>query len=217
MADKVNSARRCVIIAGAPYADPAFLKSALRGDDYIICADSGFAHAQAAGILPDLLVGDFDSYTGSLPDDCETVRLRPEKDDTDTFHCVNLALQRGFTRFVLLAATGGRLDHTLANLAVPEYLARHGATGEILSETERVLLLTEGTHSFDNCAGLTFSVLPFGCDSAILSYTGAKYPLNHGTLTHSYPMGVSNIFTCNRAAVTVHSGRVLVIINLNAT
>jgi len=202
-----------VIIAGAPGADVAFLAQTVQPEDYVICADRGYAAARAAGLQPDLIVGDFDSYAGALPDGCEVVRLCPEKDDTDTMHCVNIALERGFRSFLLLSALGGRLDHSLANLCIAEYLAERGAECMILSRDEEIRLLTEGVHPLDGCRGLTFSVFPFGCPSVTLSYEGAYYPLTRGVLRHSNPMGVSNVFTADRALITVHSGKALLLIN----
>ena len=209
MAAKVNKERRCVIIAGSPEADIQTVKAAVRPDDYVICADMGYKTAAAAGVKPELIVGDFDSYTGSLPGDCELIRLCPEKDDTDTMHCVKTALDKGFRRFLLLAATGGRLDHTLANLAVLEFLDENNAHGIILSKNEMLALLTAGVHRFDNKNGVTFSVFPFGCQSVTVSYEGAKYPLSRGVLRHSEAMGVSNVFTSDKAAITVHDGKAL--------
>ena len=92
----MKTSRRCVIIAGSPDADAATIKTAVRGGDFIMCADRGYATAKAAGLVPDVVIGDFDSYGGELPSDCEVIRLCPEKDDTDTMHCVTTALERGF-------------------------------------------------------------------------------------------------------------------------
>ena len=141
MATEINKNRRCVVIAGAPCADAAYIKAALRPLDYIICADRGYQTAVEAGVTPNLLVGDFDSYQGGLPRGVEIIRLNPEKDNTDTLHCVKTALERGFTDFLLLAATGGRLDHTLANLSVTEYLADRGSRCIILSENQKMVKL----------------------------------------------------------------------------
>ena len=113
----------------------------------------------------------------------------------------------------MLAATGGRLDHTLANLSVTEYLADRGSRCIILSENEKAELLTVGAYTYSGCKGLTFSVFPYGCQKAVLSYKGAYYPLEHGVLTHSTAMGVSNIFTADKAEITVHEGKALLIIN----
>ena len=214
MANQVVPSKKCIIIAGAPNPDIDVIRQAAGESAYVICADCGVAAAQKAGVKPDLIVGDFDSFTGELPQNCEIIRLVPEKDDTDTLHCINVALERGFREFVLLAATGGRLDHTFANCCMLEYLREHGASGMILSKNEKITVLTAGSYAFNGCKGLTFSVYPFGCAAAALSYRGAKYPLNHGTLTHSAAMGTSNIFTENQAAITVHSGQIILMINV---
>ena len=213
MAAKINDERRCVIIAGAPDADIQTVKAAVRPDDYVICADMGYKTAMAAGVKPDLIVGDFDSYTGSLPEGSEVIRLLPEKDDTDTMHCVKTALSRGYREFLLLAAIGGRLDHTLGNLTVLEYLAENNAHGIILSKNEMIEVLTKGRFAFDGRKGHTFSALPFGCQSAVLSYKGTKYPFDRGALLHSEAMGVSNVFTEDKAEITVDDGQIVLIIN----
>ena len=216
MAAKINESRRCVIISGAPDADIDFLRQTVSADDFVICADSGLASAQSAGIKPNLIVGDFDSYIGVLPGDCETVRLCPEKDDSDTFHAVGLGFGRGFRRFAVLAATGGRLDHTLANLCLLGHISARGGEGVILSENGEIRFLTVGTYPFDGFNGKTFSVFAFGCPSVTLTYSGAKYPLQNGILFHERPVGLSNVFTSDKAKVTVHSGTALMIINYNS-
>ena len=199
--------KRCVIVGGADIGNYDFIREMLRADDYIVFCDSGLKHMTELQVKPDLIVGDFDSYAGVLPDGCEVIRLCPQKDDTDTMHCVTVALERGFRRFVLLAATGGRLDHTLANLCVLAYLRQQDADGEIVTESETIVCLTEGVRRFDGHTGQTFSVFPFGCERVILSYEGAQYPLDHGVLTNSVPMGVSNVFVSDSASVTVHGGQ----------
>ena len=211
MATEINAKKRCVIIAGAPCGDAAFVRETVRGGDFVICADRGFQTALAAEVAPDLLVGDFDSCTAALPDGVPVVRLKPEKDFSDALHAACEALGRGFREIVLIAATGGRLDHTLANLSVLEYLRENGAEGIILSRNESIRVLPEGEYAFASCRGLTFSVFPFGCESVTLSYSGAKYPLSRGTLSHALAVGLSNIFVENEASVTVHAGTALMI------
>lgn len=210
------SKRRCIVIAGAPCADVPFVRQTVRADDFVICADRGYAVAQAAGVSPHLLVGDFDSYTGELPADVERLTLPADKDYSDTYHAAEAGFQRGFRRFVLLNATGGRLDHTLANLSVLEWLAGCGGEGRILSREEEIRLLTTGAHPFAGCSGLTFSVFPFGCTDVTLTYSGAKYPLRHGVLRHDSARGLSNIFLDDAACITVESGQALVILDRGA-
>ena len=74
--------RRCVIFGGGELKDIRFTQSLLREDDYIVCADRGYAYCAAMGRKPDLILGDFDSYNGKLPPGCEVLRYPIEKDDT---------------------------------------------------------------------------------------------------------------------------------------
>lgn len=101
MADK-GVIMRCVIIAGSPDTNSDFLSEVIKPDDYVICADRGCNFAKQAGITPNLVVGDFDSEPDVLFPNCETVRLIPEKDDTDTMHSVDLALEKRFDEIAIL-------------------------------------------------------------------------------------------------------------------
>ena len=101
--------RRCVIIGGADIAYYETVREYLRPDDFIICCDSGLKHYAALGVLPDLIIGDFDSHENpDLPR--ETIVLPCEKDDTDSMAAVREAAARGFENFLLVGVFGGRLD-----------------------------------------------------------------------------------------------------------
>ena len=213
---------RCVIICGAPNVDVDFIKQEIhktgqiKNDDtgdFVICADSGYAYAQKAGIKPDLLVGDFDSFFGALPEDIPTVTLKTHKDDTDSMHCAAVALERGYKEVVLLAATGGRLDHTLANISVLQYLTQNGTKATMLSDNEEVFCLPEGSYTMDNVKGKTFSVFPFGCPEVTVTYNcKVEYPVERLKILSSDTIGISNIFHDDRAEVVIDSGTAVFIL-----
>ena len=95
--------------------------------DIIIAADKGLEHLSVLGLVPDIIVGDFDSYTGELPEtDAEMHRSVPEKDDTDTMLAVRIAIERGCTDIDLYGALGGRTDHTIANIQTLRFAREHG-------------------------------------------------------------------------------------------
>ena len=98
----------------------------------------GYLACRQAGVVPDLLLGDFDSM--DQPEDFDRVRRMPvEKDDTDTMLAVKTGLEQGCGEFYLYGGTGGkRLDHTLANLQTLLYLRRRGAPGLSLRQRLRV-------------------------------------------------------------------------------
>lgn len=213
---------RCVIIAGSPDADAGFIRDHVGEGDYVICADSGYDHARSAGIMPQLIVGDFDSCRELPPGGSEVVRLNVRKNDSDTHACARIAIARGFRDIVITGATGGRLDHTLANLCVLDFLVSHGARVSLVSKTETVTLLTggsdtegsdtEGSYTFEDQSGKTFSLIPFGADRAVASIENADYPASRLEFECSATTGLSNVFKEN-CRITVHSGRLLLIIN----
>ena len=190
---------KCYIIAGAPSPDIEFIRNEIPQNAFVLCADRGYSYAKAAGVSPSVTA--------------ETITLQREKLYTDTVHCIDNALQKGYDEMVVLAATGGRLDHTVANLYALEYAGSRGGSVTLLSEREEIRLLTEGKHSFVGMDGLTFSLFPLGCGSVTLSIKGAHYPLDNYVYESRNPVGVSNIFEGERCEIEVHSGKLLMIIN----
>lgn len=204
---------RCVIIGSAPIEDPNTLKRFLEEKDTIFCADAGVDTALRLGVRPSFIAGDFDSYTGHLPEDIEVVHLPERKDDTDLMFCIKEALRRGFDDFLILGATGGRLDHTFGNLGILLYLARRKAGNLLADERNQAFIADSGTYPVTGEIGDMISVFPYGCGQCCVSYEGLEYPLQKGILTAEEPVGVSNRFLQKKAVITVHSGPVLIIMS----
>ncbi len=202
----------CVVIGSAPLKDNIF--SGLdRSRCYVVCADGGYDSAARFGVRPDLLIGDFDSVKSRLPAGVETIRLKVEKDDTDTFAAVKEGIRRGYRDFVLAGVFGGeRSDHSYASLCVLQYLCGQGCRAVLEGPRCRAFLLRGGKLTLRGMKGKTVSVFPFGCVSCEVSYTGLKYPLTHAFLVSDTPLGVSNRAVDDPATVTVHSGDALILV-----
>ena len=93
--------------------------------DFVIAADDGYTALHAAGITPDLLVGDFDSLS-EIPGDIPVKAFPPEKDQTDMAIALEEGMARGYRTFRFYGANGGREDHTFANLQLLCGAARQG-------------------------------------------------------------------------------------------
>ncbi len=206
--------KRCVIVSGSPEYDIDFLKANLRSDDFVICADAGADRILTTGRIPDLLVGDFDSSKScGVFKNVETVKLPVMKDDTDTQHCAEIAVERGYKEILLLCATGGRLDHTLANLSVLYYLKNRSCKGRIADRFSDIMLLESGENTLGNVKGKTISVMPFLSKKIVLSYEGMLYPLKNETVFAEYPYSISNVAEEDSVSITLHEGEALVIIS----
>ena len=179
--------------------------------DLCIAADAGYRACQQAGIVPDLLLGDFDSM--DQPEDFVNVLRSPvEKDDTDTMLAVKTGLENGCKEFYLYGGTGGkRLDHTLANLQTLLYLRRRGARGYLYDDDfvwtaiENEELTVEKTVEW----GL-FSAFCLGDRAEGVDEEGLKYPLHEAVLTPEFTIGVSNHILEPRARVSVRKGALIV-------
>ena len=205
--------RRCVIVGGASIGDYETVGAMLRQDDYMIYCDCGLRHMDGLGAEPDLIVGDFDSY--SYPEyDTETIVLPCEKDDPDTVFAVKEAIRRGFEDFLLSGVVGERLDHTLGNVSILLMLDSEGKEGTIIddySEMEIVSDRCEMPYIFDD-SYVYFSLINISGTARGVTIRGAKYPLENAEITCEYQYGVSNeVLPGCTAEVSVGEGRLLLV------
>lgn len=198
----------CRIFAGG---DTGLQCVKVNEDDLVICADRGYASACKLGIAPDIIVGDFDSYDGRLPDDTEIIRSVPEKDDTDTLLAIKTAIERGSEEIVIYGAMGGRFDHTIANIQSLAYIQGRGCRGFIEDDDNIITLCGEGKHRFPYMEGYYFSVFAMTDELYIKVMTGVKYPLADYVMTGSFPIGVSNEITDENAVLDITDGLALVV------
>lgn len=200
--------RRCVIVAGAEIERYDLVRRYLKPDDFYICCDCGLRHREGLGILPDLIVGDFDSHENPNLD-VETIVLPCEKDDTDTVFAIKTAVARGFEEFLLVGVIGGRLDHTLGNVSVLYMLDSMGKRALAVDDHAEMRVVSSETARIGDQFAY-FSLLNLTGTAEGISITGAKYPLNDGTITCDYQYGISNeVLPGMTAEVRVKRGRLL--------
>ncbi len=179
----------CFIVSAGD-SSPDFLPEKKEGD-LLIAADAGYKVLREAGIEPDVFIGDGDSL-GFIPDSIDKVVLPCEKDATDTFAAIGLGFERGYRRFAIYGALGGkRFSHSIANLQSLFYIAERGGEGEIIDRNCTVRMISAGeTFRFSGTDGY-FSLFPWGGD-AVVSVTGAKYEVDTAKIPAASTLGASN-------------------------
>ena len=180
-------------------------------DDFIIAADGGFDSLVRNGYIPDLLIGDFDSLKSDIPEGVRIMRHPKEKDETDMFLAYGEGVKLGYCEFVMLGATGGRLDHTYANLSLLLFAKEHGHNITIMDANGIILCLKNESITLSGDSGDTFSVFATGGEAHGVSIKGAKYEAENVSLSPAFPLGVSNEFTDDNAHISVTDGVLLVI------
>ncbi len=213
---------RAIIFANGEFTDPQDAQSLLHPDDLIIAADGGNRHAWAAGVTPHVIIGDLDSLSPDEQDRVEmagvqVIRFSPRKDETDLELALLHAVREGVTEIVILAALGGRLDQTLANLLLLSLPELDGLDVRIVEGPQTAFLIRNGRDECDELLiegqpGDIVSLIPLGGDAVGVTADGLEWPLHEDTLRFGPARGVSNVLTAEQAHVHVRQGLLLCVV-----
>ena len=196
----------CFVFGAGPFYG---LVTAPQEGDHILAADGGYRHCKAINLTPDLLLGDFDSL--GIPPDTLPVQTFPvEKDDTDTMLALKTGLNLGYRTFHIYGGTGGRMDHTLANLQALAYLAQQGARGYLYDETYVFTAIYNSSITLPARSEGIFSVFCLGPEPKNISILGGQYGGEHVPLSPFFPLGVSNHFQGKPVTISVEAGCLLI-------
>ena len=192
--------KRALIIAGGTL-NLAFARSYIENQrfDCVIAVDNGLKYADDMELPPDLIVGDFDTACKELVSKYKEkkqvpiIQLSPVKDETDTETAVDYCIQLRYDEVIFLGATGGRFDHTMANLHMLYRLLQHQIQGVLVDEQNVIRLLNHSiTLEKSKLSGIYISLLPFVGQVEQLTLKGFLYPLEQYTLTPGVSVGISN-------------------------
>ncbi len=187
-----------IIIAGGDLS-PAFAEKIIRetgsrGSLCIAAADAGLEILDRIGLMPDILLGDFDTVRQEVLQDyterngVEVIRHNPVKDASDMELTADVLLQRGIRHILVLGALGGRADHTVANIRLTYWMRSQGAELVLLDPQNRIRCLIPGegenVFSLERTAqwGRYVGLFALGGTIRHLTLEGFKYPLKDYTL-----------------------------------
>lgn len=209
---------RAVIISGGR-ADIEFIRRELAGEfyDMLIAADSGLETCHALGIMPDVMLGDYDSVSGQIKEYYQSCGVQaftyPEKkDETDTELAVKFAINKHAGQIILYRATGSRMDHTLANLFLLQLGLEHGIDMQIRDKYNRIRLV-KGKFVLQKPAqfGNYISLLPLSQTVEDICLTGFRYPLEHARMVQGSSLGISNVLEEEQGVISAGSGILILI------
>jgi len=204
---------RAVIFANGDLPNPGAARLLIAPDDALIAADGGARHALKLGLIPSVILGDFDSLSEvevRIFTDMGVHMLRypTSKDETDLELALQHALNVGYSPILLLGALGGRLDQTLGNLALlsaPECI-RAGAR---LDDGETEAFFIDEIGVVTGQPGDTVSLIPWGGTVDGITTDGLCYLLHQESLSPQRTRGISNEMLAETAKIYVKSGLLL--------
>ena len=206
--------KRCLILTGGKLS-LAFAGSFLEKSKYekVIAVDGGLEAAKELGIIPDVIVGDFDTVRSEILSYYRKMEHiiwevhQPEKDDTDTELAIKRALAMNCSHITLLGATGGRLDHMIGNIHLLFPCLQKGTYAEIV-DTQNRLYLIDGEHTFrkDAVWGKYISFLPLTQEVTGITLKGFKYPLENKDICIGTSLCISNELIEEEGRITFSEG-----------
>jgi thiamine pyrophosphokinase len=205
------------VVAGGELGDPGFLRD--RADAVplkaVICADGGARHLDAAGIVPEIVVGDMDSIDSESLARYEAkgsrvVRYPQRKNETDTELALDEAFRLKPEEVWIWGALGRRVDHALANISLLLRGKDQGIEVRLIDEWCEMFLI-HGRKVIEGEPGQTVSVLPFAGTASGITMTGFEYPLTNAVMALGRPYGISNRLIAESGIIEVNSGMLLAV------
>ena len=207
--------RRVLIFANGELPDFEKARALLRPDDFILCADGGTRHALALNLEPNLIIGDTDSINSAkwktLKEKNIPIELFPrDKNETDLELALHKAIELDPEEIIIVAALGGRMDHTLANIALVSDLRLSTFNLQLDDGTEH-LLFCRTQAEVRGRSGDIVSLIPWGSPVHGVQTENLKWQLKDETLFPEKTRGISNEMTADTASIKIESGLLLII------
>jgi thiamine pyrophosphokinase len=207
--------KRILVFANGELPNLEKARTLLHGDDYILCADGGTRHAVALDVKPDLIIGDMDSaekeQLQKLQEADVSIELFPhDKNETDLELAIQRALEMNPARIIIVAGLGGRLDQTLANIALLTDPKLATLDVRLDDGVEEIFVCREHAQVHGSRGDLV-SLVPWGAAVTEVQTTDLKWPLQKETLYPDKTRGISNEMLGESASITIGTGLLLIV------
>lgn len=198
--------KKCYIFAGGEY-DGFFDK--IENDDYIIGADKGYIYIKKSGLNANEIIGDFDS--SKEPDFKNKIKLKKEKDETDLYAAINIAVKKGFKKIIIYGGLGGRISHTVANIKIMEEFKKKGVDIELKNKNQKLFVIDKNFVEKKQIENTYISLFSLTEKTENLNLINLKYELKNFTLKNDMHLGVSNEPVGKEFKIEFDKGLLLVI------
>ena len=181
--------------------------------------DRGVFYLLKAGVKPAAAFGDFDSVSETEMAEIEEAvadlkKFQPEKDETDMELALNWAVEQEPESITIFGATGGRLDHLMANIQLLVKPLQEGSEIhiEIIDVKNLLYVKKPGTYTVRKLDDYKYiSFLPVTPSVSGMTLENFKYPLNGCHIPMGSTLCISNELIRGHGTFSFSEGILLVV------
>ena len=209
--DRKKNNRKSLVICNGDVLSKKAIAPLLTGRPFIICADGGANKARRLGVRPDVIIGDLDSITSGTKAFFSSVMTlhNADQESTDLEKALTYLVKHRFRQTVVVGATGGRPDHSLANLSILKKY--HKKIEIVFTDQFCTTQIIRNQIIFEAAVGSVVSLMPLGACEGIAT-VGLKYPLHREALELGVREGTSNEVVSTPVKISVKKGSLLLFV-----
>ena len=209
--------KRAIIFVNGNLSDLSQAKSIITNGDCLIAADGGVKHVLKLGLVPQVVIGDFDSISTSLQKKLKKLKIEwiqypRKKDKTDFELAIDLVLDRKYSQIIIFGILGDRIDHFLANIFLLTKIQTENKLIKIkIVEGKKEIYILNKEIIINGQIGDELSIIPVSEKLEGVVTDGLEYQLKNKSLSFGSTKGISNIFNKTSTKITVAEGTALMV------
>ena len=185
--------------------------------DKIICIDGGYSNLKKLNlnIIPDLIIGDFDSIKeiedlNNFPK--EKKIYKDNQDETDIEYAIRIIISKYNSLKeidMIYCISNDRIDHLIGNILILKKIP-NSIKAKIITKNQTIYYL-KNYLEINNKKGKTLSIIPMTNVEKIKS-EGLKWKLDSVNLMFGFVGGISNIIEEDKVIISLEKGECTIIV-----
>jgi len=196
-----------LIIANGDFLSTDLIAKAAK-DKRIVALDGAYNRLAALNILPDIVLGDFDSIDQAVTNKAIEVIHAPDQHKTDLIKGIEYCDQQGAASISIICAAGGRMDHHEAAMRSLRRAYRKDRPMCLHTEQQTIRFVKDESLIIMGKVGDKCGILAY--PAAVMTSSGLRWDVRDYKLEFAFSDSTSNELSMPTAEIHI-SGEALII------
>ena len=194
------------------------LKEYSKKSNLIIAVDGGLNHLDSINIIPNIIIGDFDSVNKDVIDkysnkekypNIDIIDFETDKDLTDYELALRHSLTFNSEEIFMFGSTGSFFDHSLANIILLTKYSCNTQQLKIITSNSSIYLIQKSS-TIERMNGARVSLFPIA-NIEDIRLEGFQYEFKKSNLS-LFDFSISNIISSDNAIISFKNGNFLIVL-----